>query len=90
MEFVCPGHVTKRVAFNTDVPDDLLVLPFFDLVVELIEEDLLASLENKEELQTLMDFPIGYIKYSKINRDWYNSQLEFTKTINKLIKKSLK
>ena len=90
LEFVCPGHVTKRVAFNTDVPDDLLVLPFFDLVVELIEEDLLASLENKEELQTLMDFPIGYIKYSKINRDWYNSQLEFTKTINKLIKKSLK
>ena len=78
------------MAFNTDVPDGLKVLPFFDLVVELIEEDLLNSIENKEEIQTLMDFPMGYIKYSTSSRDWYNSQLEFTKTINKLIKKSFK
>ena len=90
LEFICKGHVTKRVAFNTDVPDELKVLPFFDLVVELIEEDLLNSIENKEEIQTLMDFPMGYIKYSTSSRDWYNSQLEFTKTINKLIKKSFK
>ena len=90
LEFICKGHITKRVAFNTDVPDELKVLPFFDLIVELIEEDLLKSIENKEEIKTLMDFPIGYIKYSSSTRDWYNSQLELTKTINKLIKKSLK
>ena len=90
LEFICKGHVTKREAFNTGVPDELKVLPFFDLFVELIEEDLLNSIENKEEIQTLMDFPMGYIKYSTSSRDWYNSQLEFTKTINKLIKKSFK
>ena len=58
-------------------------------MVELIEEDLLNSIENKEEIQTLMDFPMGYIKYSSSSRDWYHSQLEFTITINKLIKKVL-
>jgi len=75
------------VAFYTDVPHELKLLPFFDLVVELIEEDLLDSIENKEEVQTLMDFPIVYIKYNNSIRDWYNSQIEFTKTINRLIKK---
>ena len=37
-----------------------------------------------------MDFPIGYIKFDVASNNWYNSQLSFTKTINKLIKKSLK
>ena len=90
LEFVCPGHVTKRVAFNTDVPLALHKIPFFDLVVELIELDFLNSLKNKDELKTLMDFPIGYIKFDVASNNWYNSQLAFTKTINKLIKKSLK
>ena len=90
LEFICPGHVTKRVAFNTDVPADLQRIPFFDLVVELVEIDFLKSLENKEELKTLMDFPIGYIKFNTASNNWYNSQSSFTKTINKLIKKSLK
>ena len=90
LEFICPGHVTKRVAFNTEVPASLQRIPFFDLVVELIEIDFLNSLENKEELKTLMDFPIGYIKFNVANNNWYNSQSSFTKTINKLIKKSLK
>jgi len=90
LEFVCPGHVTKRVAFNTDIPLSLQNIPFFDLVVELVEVDFLNSLENKDELKTLMDFPIGYIKFDIASNNWYNSQLSFTKTINKLIKKSLK
>ena len=90
LEFVCPGHVTKRVAFNTDIPLSVQRIPFFDLVVELIELDFLNSLENKDELKTLMDFPIGYIKFDVASNNWYNSQLSFTKTINKLIKKSLK
>ena len=90
LEFICPGHVTKRVAFNTDVPEGLKIIPFFDLVVELVEIDFLKSLENKEELKTLMDFPIGYIKFNVASNNWYNSQSSFTKTINKLIKKSLK
>jgi|TARA_Y100000385_G_scaffold243460_1_gene260963 hypothetical protein len=90
LEFICPGHVTKRVAFNTDVPNSLQVIPFFDLGVELIEEDFLSSLENKKELKTLMDFPVGYIRFNLNTNNWFNSQLSFTKTINKLIKKSLK
>ena len=90
LEFICSGHVTKRVAFNTSVPASLQKIPFFDLVVELIEIDFLKSLENKEELKILMDFPIGYIKFNVANNIWYNSQSSFTKTINKLIKKSLK
>lgn len=90
LEFICASHVTKRVAFNTDVPASLQKIPFFDLVVELVEEDFLNSLGNKEELKTLMDFPIGYIKFDVTSNSWYNSQLSFTKTINKLIKKSLK
>ena len=90
LEFVCPRHVTKRVAFNTDIPLGLQNIPFFDLVVELVEVDFLNSLENKDELKTLMDFPIGYIKFDVASNNWYNSQLSFTKTINKLIKKSLK
>ena len=44
LEFICPGHVTKRVAFNTEVPASLQRIPFFDLVVELIEIDFLNSL----------------------------------------------
>ena len=44
LEFVCPRHVTKRVAFNTEVPLALQKIPFFDLVVELIELDFLNSL----------------------------------------------
>ena len=90
LEFICPGHVTKRVAFNTNVPASLQKIPFFDLVVELIEIDFLKSLENKKELKILMDFPIGYIKFNVASNIWYNSQSSFTKTINKLIKKSLK
>ena len=90
LEFVCSGHVTKRVAFNTDVPLGLQNILFFDLVVELVEVDFLNSLENKDELITLMEFPIGYIKFDVASNNWYNSQLSFTKTINKLIKKSLK
>ena len=90
LEFICPGHVTKRVAFNTNVPASLQKIPFFDLVVELIEIDFLKSLENKKELKILMYFPIGYIKFNVASNIWYNSQSSFTKTINKLIKKSLK
>jgi len=90
LEFICEGHVTKRVAFNTDVPDDLKNIPFFNLVVELIEEDFLMSLENQKEIKTLMDFPVGYISFNPRERSWYNSQENITKTINKLIKKSLK
>ena len=90
LEFICEGHVTKRVAFNTDVPDDLKIIPFFNLVVELIEEDFLMSLENQKEIKTLMDFPVGYISFNPKERSWYNSQENITKTINKLIKKSLK
>ena len=66
LEFICEGHVTKRVAFNTDVPDDLKNIPFFDLVVELIEEDFLMTLENHKEIKTLMDFPVGYTSFSSI------------------------
>ena len=90
LEFICEGHLTKRVAFNTDVPDDLKNIPFFNLVVELIEEDFLMTLENHEEIKTLMDFPVGYICFNSSERSWYNSQENITKTINKLIKKSLK
>ena len=90
LEFICEGHVTKRVAFNTDVPDDLKNIPFFDLVVELIEEDFLMTLENHKEIKTLMDFPVGYISFNPRERSWYISQENITKTINKLIKKSLK
>ena len=90
LEFICEGHVTKRVAFNTDVPDDLKNIPFFNLVVELIEEDFLMALENHGEIRTLMDFPVGYINFDTSEGLWYNSQENITKTINKLIKKSLK
>ena len=90
LEFICKDHVTKRVAFNTDVPDDLKNIPFFNLVVELIEEDFLMTLENQKEIKTLMDFPVGYISFNPRERSWYNSQENITKTINKLIKKSLK
>ena len=89
LDFICPGHVTKRFAFNTDVPTSLQRIPFFDLVVELIEIDFLKPLENKEELKVLMDFPVGYIKFNGASNNWYNSQSSFTKTINKLIKKVL-
>jgi hypothetical protein len=90
LEFICEGHVTKRVAFNTAVPDDLKNIPFFNLEVELIEEDFLMSLENHKEIKTLMDFPVGYINFNSNESSWYNSQENITKTINKLIKKSLK
>ena len=90
LEFICKGHVTKRVAFNTDVPDDIEEIPFFNLVVELIEEDFLFTLDNHKEIKTLMDFPVGYIKFSSSEMLWYNSQENITKTINKLIKKNLK
>lgn len=90
LEFICKGHVTKRIAFNTDVPGDLKNIPFFNLVVELIEEDFLIALENHYEIRTLMDFPVGYINFNPSEGLWYNSQENITKTINKLIKKSLK
>ncbi len=90
LEFICKGHVTKRVAFNTDVPDDIEEIPFFNLVVELIEEDFLFTLDNHKEIKTLMDFPVGYIKFNSSEMLWYNSQENITKTINKLIKKNLK
>ena len=48
------------------------------------------SLENQKEIKTLMDFPVGYISFNPRERSWYNSQENITKTINKLIKKSLK
>ena len=90
LEFICKEHVTKRVAFNTDVPDDLENIPFFNLVVQLIEEDFLLTLENHKEIKTLMDFPVGYIIFNSSEKIWFNSQENITKTINKLINKSLK
>ena len=61
LEFICEGHITKRVAFNTDVPDNLKNIPFFNLVVELIEEDFLMTLENHKEIKTLMELSSALI-----------------------------
>ena len=58
--------------------------------MELVEKDFLMTLENHEEIKTLMDFPVGYINFNSSEGSWYNSQENVTKTINKLIKKSLK
>ena len=43
LEFICPGHVTKRVAFNT-IPPSLQNIPFFDLVVELVRNRFFETL----------------------------------------------
>jgi hypothetical protein len=90
LEIICPHHVTRRIAINTTVPDDLVYIPFYELFFDLIETDVVNLQPNRDEILELLLFPVGYVTYNFEHNSWDNTLSEFTKTINKLLKKNFK
>ena len=90
LEIICPHHVTRRIAINTTVSDDLEFIPFYELFFDLIEIDVVNLQPNRDEIKELLLFPVGYVMYNSEHNRWDNSIPKSTKTINKLLKKSFK
>ena len=85
LEFECidTEHYTKRIAFNTKVPESTKKIPYFDLTINLVE----VSLFNlKEKDEDLMDLPVGYLNYNSRKGIWFDKNAKYSRIINKKIK----
>ena len=56
LEIICPNHVTRRIAINTTVPDNLEYIPFYELFFDLIETDVVNLQPNRDEILELLLF----------------------------------
>ena len=54
------NHYTKRIAFNTSIPDKIKKIPFFDLTINLVEKRLWNIKENDLDV---LDLPVAYLNY---------------------------
>ena len=85
LEFECidTEHYTKRIAFNTKVPESTKKIPYFNLTINLVE----VSLFNlKEKDEDLMDLPVGYLNYNSLRGIWFDKNAKYSRVINKKIK----
>lgn len=85
IEFECLDnmHYIKRIAFNTQVPDNIKRIPFFDLTMNLVEKNLW---EIKDSDLDLLDLPVAYLNYDLERGLWYDKNAAFSRIINKKIK----
>ena len=86
LEFVAPDHYIKRIAFDTHVSSRKKI-PFFDLKINLHQKSLW---ELSEEDEDIMDFPVGFIKYDKTKKIFYDHNKKYSKIINKELMKRKK
>ena len=81
LEFECLDvkHYTKRIAFNTNVPNNIKKIPLFNLTINLVEVSLFDSDENDT---FLLDVPVGYLTYNSKNGVWFDSNAKYSRVIN--------
>ncbi len=85
LEFECldTEHYTKRIAFNTNVPESTKKIPFFDLTINLVEVSLFNINERDKDL---LDLPVGYLNYNSRKKMWFDQNAKYSRVINKKIK----
>lgn len=85
IEFECLDikHYTKRIAFNTKVPETTKKVPYFDLTLNLVE---LSLFDIKEDDKDLLDLPVAYLNYDSKKGIWFDSNAKYSRIINKKIK----
>lgn len=83
IEFIAAGHYTKRVGFNTEVPETQKSIPLFDLTINLVETDLW---QIKEEDEDVFDLLVPYLTYNSKKKMWYDQNSKYNRVINKKIK----
>ena len=85
LEFECldGDHYIKRIAFNTNIPDDVKKIPFFDLTINLVEKKMWNIKENDKDI---LDYPVAYLNYDYKRKLWYDKNAKYSRVINKKIK----
>ena len=85
LEFECmdENHYTKRIAFNTSIPDKIKKIPFFDLTINLVEKRLWNIKENDLDV---LDLPVAYLNYDFQKKIWFDKNAKYSRVINKKIK----
>ncbi len=86
LEFVAPEHYIKRIAFDTHVSSRKKI-PYFDLKINLHQISLWELSEDDEDI---MDFPVGFIKYDKTKKIFYDHNKKYSKIINEELMKRKK
>ena len=85
IEFECLDnkHYIKRIAFNTNVPNDTKKIPYFDLTMNLVEKD---KWNVKDKDEAIFDLPVAYLNYDFDKKLWYDKNDKYSRIINKKIK----
>ena len=85
LEFECldGNHYTKRIAFNTNIPEEVKKIPFFDLTINLVEKRL-WNIKDKD--LDILDLPVAYLNYDYERKIWYDKNAKYSRIINKKIK----
>jgi len=85
LEFECldDQHYIKRIAFNTNIPEEVNKIPFFDLTINLVEKRL-WNIKDKD--LDILDLPVAYLNYDYQKKIWYDKNAKYSRIINKKIK----
>ena len=85
LEFECldDKHYVKRIAFNTNLPEEVRKIPFFDLTINLVEKRL-WNIKDKD--LDILDLPVAYLNYDYKKKIWYDKNAKYSRVINKKIK----
>ena len=85
LEFECldDKHHIKRIAFNTEIPNEIQKIPFFDLTINLVEKRLWNI---KDEDLGILDLPVAYLNYDYKKKIWFDKNAKYSRIINKKIK----
>ena len=85
LEFECLDnkHYIKRIAFNTNVPNNTKKIPYFDLTINLVEKD---KWNVKDKDEGIFDLPVAYLNFDFVKKLWYDKNDAYSRIINKKIK----
>ena len=85
LEFECLDnkHYIKRIAFNTNVPNNTKKIPYFDLTINLVEKD---KWNVKDKDEGIFDLPVAYLNFDFVKKLWYDKNDVYSRIINKKIK----
>ena len=77
------NHFTKKIAFNTNVPESTKKILTFDLTINLVEKELWKI---KEEDEDILDLPVAYLYYNSQKGIWIDRNQQYSRVINKKMK----
>ena len=77
------NHFTKRIAFNTNVPESTKKILTFDLTINLVEKELWKINEEDEDI---LDLPVAYLYYNSQKGIWIDRNQQYSRVINKKMK----